>query len=96
MALSCRWRSRPQHHLRILVGRDQEPAQRLRERLGVAAAQILEHICKAASGAETQGRRRRERQTGTSCRKPIIEKSEQPFRLVCGLPTDVRQIGHFA
>jgi hypothetical protein len=29
-----------------LVGRDQKPAQRLRERLGVAAAQILEHIGK--------------------------------------------------
>jgi hypothetical protein len=36
-----------------LVGCDQKPAQGLRERLGVAAAQILEHIGKAAAGAET-------------------------------------------
>ena len=47
---------------RVLVGRYREPAHDLRERLRIAAAQILEHIGEAAAGAEADDRRRRQRQ----------------------------------
>ena len=47
--------------LRVLVGRDQQAAQRLRQRLRVAAAEVLQHVAEPAAGAEADDRRRRER-----------------------------------
>ena len=45
----------------VLVRRDDQAAQRLRERRRIAAAEVLQHVGKAAAGAEADDRRRRER-----------------------------------
>ncbi len=56
-------RERAEHaaQLRVLVGRHHQPAQHLRQLLGIAAAQVLQHVGEAAAGAEADDRRRRQR-----------------------------------
>ena len=56
-------RERAEHaaELGILVGRHQQAAQHLRQRLRAAAAGVLQHVAEPAAGAEADDRRRRQR-----------------------------------
>ena len=62
--------------MRILVGRNDHPAQNLGEFLWIAAAQVLEHITKSSACSETDDRRRRQRHHGAAL--DLTELRPQP------------------
>src|SRR5262249_27871551 len=64
--IGCGKRAEHARELRLLVGSDGEAAQRLCERLWVAAAQILQHVGETAAGTETDNGRRREWNDGAA------------------------------
>ena len=57
-----------------------EPAHDLRQRLRIAAAQIFEHVGETAAGAETDDRRRRQRQHRPAADLPELRSQARENR----------------